>query len=236
MWRLRGALDSGSSTRSGRPPPACASPVRGAPIHPTATGSTRLRPAVQAANEAGPWCPAPRPPLRRSCHRLEALVQEAPACEDLTGRALSGIRAWEQAVIDAADAAGLLGLALLTFTEAIIHPIPPDLLILPMAAAADGSSRLISIWIVATLTSVAGAIVGSWLGAGQADRCWFGFGRRRICSVLRSCSSGTAPSGCSSPASHQSPQGDGMGCWHGEDGDAPLRVGRCGQPRPSLWS
>lgn len=73
--------------------------------------------------------------------------------------------AWEQAVIDAADAAGLLGLALLTFTEAIIHPIPPDLLILPMAAAADGSSRLFSIWMVATLTSVAGAIVGSWLGA-----------------------------------------------------------------------
>jgi len=73
--------------------------------------------------------------------------------------------AWEQAVIDAADAAGLLGLALLTFTEAIIHPIPPDLLILPMAAAADGPSRLLSIWLVATLTSVAGAIVGAWLGA-----------------------------------------------------------------------
>ncbi len=73
--------------------------------------------------------------------------------------------AWEQAVIDAADAAGLLGLALLTFTEAIIHPVPPDLLILPMAAAADGPNRLLSIWIVATLTSVAGAIVGSWLGA-----------------------------------------------------------------------
>ena len=34
-----------------------------------------------------------------------------------------------------------------------------------MAAAADGPNRLLSIWIVATLTSVAGAIVGSWLGA-----------------------------------------------------------------------
>ena len=73
--------------------------------------------------------------------------------------------AWEQTVIDAADAAGLLGLALLTFTEAIIHPIPPDLLVLPMAAAADGPTRLLSIWLVATLTSVAGAIVGAWFGA-----------------------------------------------------------------------
>lgn len=34
-----------------------------------------------------------------------------------------------------------------------------------MAAAADGPSRLLSIWVVATLTSVAGAIVGAWLGA-----------------------------------------------------------------------
>ena len=56
-------------------------------------------------------------------------------------------------------------MALLTFTEAIVHPIPPDLLILPMAAGADGPARLLSIWLVATLTSVAGAIVGSWFGA-----------------------------------------------------------------------
>jgi len=83
----RGHVDRGSSTRFERLQPTSFGPVKGAPIHRVAPGSIRLLRAVRAANAARPWCPAPRPLLRRSCHMLEAFVQEAPACEDLTMRA-----------------------------------------------------------------------------------------------------------------------------------------------------
>ncbi len=83
----RGHVDRGSSIRSERLPPTSFGLEKGVPIHRVDPGSTRLLRAVRAANAARPWCPAPRPLLRRSWPTLEALVQEAPACEDLTVRA-----------------------------------------------------------------------------------------------------------------------------------------------------
>jgi undecaprenyl-diphosphatase len=69
------------------------------------------------------------------------------------------------AFVDWADSLGLIGLGILSFTEAIIHPIPPEALILPMLIAANGSwGMILAIWFVATITSVAGAVVGHWLG------------------------------------------------------------------------
>lgn len=72
---------------------------------------------------------------------------------------------WETTVVETAAAAGLGGLAVLSFTEAVLQPVPPDLLVLPMAATADNSLRLFAIWAVATLSSVLGALVGAWFGA-----------------------------------------------------------------------
>ena len=63
------------------------------------------------------------------------------------------------------DGFGLLGLALLTFTEAIIQPIPPDILTLPMFLSAAGPDDVLMIWLVATSTSVAGALVGYLIGS-----------------------------------------------------------------------
>ena len=60
---------------------------------------------------------------------------------------------------------GLPGLAILTFTEAVIQPVPPEVLTLPMYISASGNLPLIiAIWAVVTLSSVGGAMVGWWLG------------------------------------------------------------------------
>ena len=60
---------------------------------------------------------------------------------------------------------GLPGLAILSFTEAVIQPVPPEVLTLPMYITADGNLPLIfAIWVVVTLSSVGGAMLGWWLG------------------------------------------------------------------------
>ena len=60
---------------------------------------------------------------------------------------------------------GLPGLAILSFTEAIAQPVPPEALTLPMFIAEQGNPLMIFlIWAVVTLTSVGGAMVGWWLG------------------------------------------------------------------------
>ena len=60
---------------------------------------------------------------------------------------------------------GLPGLGILSFTEAVIQPIPPEALTLPMFIDAQGDPLAIFlIWAVVTLTSVAGAMLGWWLG------------------------------------------------------------------------
>jgi membrane protein YqaA with SNARE-associated domain len=60
---------------------------------------------------------------------------------------------------------GLPGLAILSFTEAFVQPVPPEALTLPMFIAEQGNPMMIFlIWLVVTLTSVGGAMVGWWLG------------------------------------------------------------------------
>lgn len=60
---------------------------------------------------------------------------------------------------------GLPGLGILSFTEAVLQPIPPEALTLPMYLDAQGQPmEIFLIWLVVTLTSVAGAVVGWWLG------------------------------------------------------------------------
>ena len=64
-----------------------------------------------------------------------------------------------------ADSLGLPGLAILSFTESFIQPIPPEVLTLPMFIANQGNPVMIFlIWSVVTLTSVGGAMVGWWFG------------------------------------------------------------------------
>jgi|TARA_B100001758_G_C18303514_1_gene553786 membrane protein YqaA with SNARE-associated domain len=72
---------------------------------------------------------------------------------------------WKETIVEWFDGFGWISLAAMSFTEAIIQPVPPDLLFLPMLVAAQGDSFLVFwLWIVVTVTSVLGSIVGYWIG------------------------------------------------------------------------
>ena len=67
-------------------------------------------------------------------------------------------------VIRRADGFGLIGLAVVSATEAALQPVPPDLLVLPMALEADSSFRLFAIFLTVTVFSVPGSLIGYAMG------------------------------------------------------------------------
>jgi len=69
-----------------------------------------------------------------------------------------------QPFIDWADGFGLLGLALVSASEAALQPIPPDVLVIPMVVEADSFLSISIIVLVATLSSVFGAFIGYAIG------------------------------------------------------------------------
>ena len=69
-----------------------------------------------------------------------------------------------QPFVDWADGFGLMGLALVSATEAAFQPIPPDVLVIPMVIEADSILGISLIVIVATLSSVLGAFFGYGIG------------------------------------------------------------------------
>jgi len=72
---------------------------------------------------------------------------------------------WKESIVDWFDGFGWISLAAMSFTEAIIQPVPPDLLFLPMLVAAEGDTALIFwLWIVVAISSVLGSIIGYWIG------------------------------------------------------------------------
>ena len=84
----------------------------------------------------------------------------------------------EEVILDFFESFGPLALALLSFTEAIIQPIPPDVLFLPMAYdARDNESLVIWLWIVVTISSVFGAVIGHALGKRYGTKLIDKFGK-----------------------------------------------------------
>jgi len=72
---------------------------------------------------------------------------------------------WKEWVIDAFDIFGPASLAAVSFTEAIIQPLPPDVLYLPMLVDVMGDApAVVWLWLVITISSVLGSIVGYWIG------------------------------------------------------------------------
>lgn len=69
-----------------------------------------------------------------------------------------------QPFVDWADGFGLLGLALVSATEAAFQPIPPDVLVIPMVIEANSVIGISMIVLVATLSSVFGAFLGYGIG------------------------------------------------------------------------
>ena len=72
---------------------------------------------------------------------------------------------WKDTILDFFDIFGPASLAVLSFTESIIQPVPPDLLYLPMLYDAMGDVPLVTwLFLVVTLSSVAGSYVGYLIG------------------------------------------------------------------------
>jgi len=69
-----------------------------------------------------------------------------------------------QPFIDWADGFGLLGLALVSASEAAFQPIPPDVLVIPMVIEANSLLGISLIVLIATLSSVFGAFFGYAIG------------------------------------------------------------------------
>ena len=59
---------------------------------------------------------------------------------------------------------GLVGLAVVSATEAALQPVPPDLLVIPMSLDANSEFELLVIFLVATLFSVIGSLGGYGIG------------------------------------------------------------------------
>lgn len=73
--------------------------------------------------------------------------------------------AWKESVLEAFEVFGPASLFLLSFTEAIVQPIPPDLMYIPMLANAMGDVPLVVwLWFVVTVASVGGSLVGYAIG------------------------------------------------------------------------
>ena len=68
------------------------------------------------------------------------------------------------AAIEWADGLGYLGLALLSATEAALQPVPPDPLVWDMILDSDSGFVVAAVVLVATFSSVLGALVGYAIG------------------------------------------------------------------------
>lgn len=73
-------------------------------------------------------------------------------------------RLYDMTLQASASRHALWALAIVAFLESSVFPIPPDVLIIPMVLARPRQAWLIAG--IATLASVAGALLGYWIGAG----------------------------------------------------------------------
>ena len=93
---------------------------------------------------------------------------------------------WKEWVIDAFDVFGPASLAAVSFTEAIIQPLPPDIIYLPMLVDVMGDTpAVIWLWLVVTISSVLGSIVGYWIGGRWGDPLMQRFAKPKHISKLK---------------------------------------------------
>ena len=87
---------------------------------------------------------------------------------------------WKETILEAFEVFGPASLFLLSFTEAIIQPIPPDLLYIPMLVNAMGNTPLVVwLWLVVTVASVLGSLVGYFIGQRWGTPLLIRFGQEK---------------------------------------------------------
>ena len=92
----------------------------------------------------------------------------------------------EQGIIDFFEAYGQLGLALLSFTESFIEPIPADVLFIPMVFAELGNNATILwLWIIITVTSILGGLLVYRIGENWGEPIIKKYGAEKYLKVLQ---------------------------------------------------
>jgi undecaprenyl-diphosphatase len=93
---------------------------------------------------------------------------------------------WKESFMEAFDVFGPASLAVFSFTEAIIQPIPPDLVYIPMLVNASGNVPLVVwLWLVVTVSSVLGCLVGYFIGRRWGSKLMVRFGQEKHLTKLR---------------------------------------------------
>ena len=88
--------------------------------------------------------------------------------------------------MEAFEVFGPASLAVFSFTEAIIQPIPPDLVYIPMLVNATGNVPLVVwLWLVVTVSSVLGCLVGYFIGQRWGSKLMVRFGQEKHLTKLR---------------------------------------------------
>ena len=88
--------------------------------------------------------------------------------------------------MEAFDVFGPASLFVFSFTEAIIQPIPPDLVYIPMLVNASGNVPLVMwLWLVVTTSSVLGCLVGYFIGQRWGSKLVIRFGQEKHLIKLR---------------------------------------------------
>ena len=87
---------------------------------------------------------------------------------------------WKETILEAFEVFGPAIILLLSFTEAIIQPITPDLLYIPMLVNAMGDTPLVVwLWLVVTVASVLGSLVGYFIGQRWGTSLLIRFGQEK---------------------------------------------------------
>lgn len=72
---------------------------------------------------------------------------------------------WKESFLELFDVFGPASLAVISATEAIIQPVPPDVVYIPMLLNNIGRTEVVvGLWLVITLSSVFGSLIGYWIG------------------------------------------------------------------------
>ena len=72
---------------------------------------------------------------------------------------------WKESILELFDVFGPASLAVISATEAIIQPVPPDVVYIPMLLNDIGRTDVvIGLWLVITLSSVLGSLIGYYNG------------------------------------------------------------------------
>lgn len=99
---------------------------------------------------------------------------------------VGGLVAWAKATL---GPYGIWGLILLAVTEAVVSPIPPDVLLPVLALPAEGQAPAYgyALWLglVTTVASVVGGAIGYWIGSEFSPWVHRRFGGERLAKVER---------------------------------------------------